>query len=82
MILNTPFRADWEVIKLRKQKIIDENNKIENKNRKPYRYIIRDKVLLRKKKSNKYEEPYVGPYPITQVWTNGNVTLSRPYKSE
>ena len=77
MILNTTLTADWEAIRLRKQKIIDKSNQIENKNRKPHIYIIRDKLLVRNKKENKYEEPYVGHYPITQVWTNGNVTTRR-----
>ena len=52
MILNTPFIADWGYIRLRKQKII-ENNQLENKNCKPHRYRIRDKVLVRNKKSKK-----------------------------
>ena len=47
MILNTPFIADWVAIRLRKQKIIDNNNQLENKNRKPNIYRIRDKVLVR-----------------------------------
>ena len=32
---------------------------------------------MRNKKSNKYEEPYMEPYPITQVWSNGNVAIIR-----
>ena len=32
---------------------------------------------MHNKKSNTYEETYVGPYPITQVWTNVNVTIRR-----
>ena len=56
---------------------MDKNNKLENKNLKPNTYIIRDKVLVRNKKTNKYEEPYVGPYPITQVWTNGKFSMRR-----
>ena len=27
------------------------------------------------KDENKYEEPYLGPYEITEVWTNGNFTI-------
>ena len=77
MILNTPFIEDWEAIMLHKKKIIDKNNQLENKNRKSHTYIIQDKVLVRNKKENKYEEPCVGPYPITQVWTNGNFTIRR-----
>ena len=75
MIFDTPLIAEWGDIRLRKQKIVGNNNQLENKNRKPHTYRIRDKGLLRNKKGNKYEEPYVGPYPITQVWTNGNVTI-------
>ena len=73
MILNTPFIAEWEAIWIRRQK--NKNNKIEDKNRKPNIYIIHDKVLVCLKKVNNNKEPYVGPYPITQVWTNGNVTI-------
>ena len=75
MILNTSFIADWEAIRLRKQKIIDNKNQIENKNRKLHIYRIRDNVLVRNKNENNHEEPYIGPYPITRVWTNGNVTM-------
>ena len=56
-----------EDIRLHKQIMIDKNNQLENKNRKPQIYRIRDKVLVRYKKANNYEEPYVGPYPIAQV---------------
>ena len=73
MTLNTPFIAEWEAIRLRKQKIIDKNIQLENKNRKPHTYRMRDKVLVHTKKTNNYEEPYLGPYPITQLWTNVNV---------
>ena len=82
MILNTPLIVDWEAIRKFRGKLIDKNNQIENKNSKPHRYRIRDKVLVRNKKSNKYKEPYVGPYPITQVWTNKIFTIFwAPYKS-
>ena len=33
-----------------------------------------NKVFVHNKITNKYEEPYVGSYPITQLWTNENVT--------
>ena len=50
IILNTLFIAYLGAIRLRKQKIIDKNNQLENKNRKPHIYRIWDKVLVRKKK--------------------------------
>ena len=75
MILNTPFIADWGAISLRKQKKVDKNNKLENKNRKRHTYGIRYKVLVRNKKKNRYDYPHLGPYPITQVWKNGNSNI-------
>ena len=50
MIINTPFIVDLGSISLRKQKLIDKQNQIENKNRKPHTYIIWNKVSVRKKK--------------------------------
>ena len=49
MVLNTPFIADWEAIRLRKQKIIDKNNKMENSKRKEHVYLVQDQVLFRNK---------------------------------
>ena len=40
MLLNTPFITDWEDIRLHKKIIIDRNNQLENKNRKPHIYIM------------------------------------------
>ena len=64
-------------IRLCNKKIIYKNKQHENKYNKPHTYRIRDKLLVRKKISKKYEERYIGPYPITQVWTNGNVKIRR-----
>ena len=50
MILNTPFIEDLETIRLHKQKIIDKNNQLENKKRKPHTNRIRDKLLVRNNK--------------------------------
>ena len=77
IILNTPFISEWEAIMKSNQNLIHKNNQPENKNRKPHTYTIQDKVLVCNKKVNKYEYPYVGPYPITQVWTNGNFAIRR-----
>ena len=75
MVINTPFIADWEAIRCRKQQIIDKNNKMENSKRKENVYQIRDQVLFKNKRARKYERPYKGPYTITKVWENGTVTL-------
>ena len=75
MVINTPFIADWEAIKQRKQQIIDKNNKMENSKRKEHIYRVWDQVLFKNKWAQKYKRPYKGPYTITKVWENGTVTL-------
>ena len=75
MILNLQFQADWTAIKRRKQDLIHKNNVQENAKRIPYTYEIGDKVMLENHRANKYEKPYLGPYSITKVNTNGTVCL-------
>lgn len=71
-ILNTKFEADWNVIRNRKQKLIDYNNTRENAKRLKHTYKVQDKVLLERVKKTKYGEPeYDGPYTITEVSTTG-----------
>ena len=50
MIINTPFIADWEAIRLCNEKRRNKNNQLENKNRKPHRTRIQEKVSVRNKK--------------------------------
>ena len=69
-----------ESIMRRKQNLMEKNNPKEN--RKPHRYIVHEKVLVRDKiyKINinkKYEDPNKCPYPITKVWTNKIITIRR-----
>ena len=55
MILNTPFIADWKSIRLRKQKMINNNNQLENKNlnrthieyKRKYYCVTRKKISMR-----------------------------------
>ena len=80
-ILNTTCEANWEVIRERKQKRIDYNNKRENAKRIAHEYRINDKVLLRDKSPNEVNNKFgtlewEGPFPITQInKQNGTVKL-------
>jgi len=69
--------ADWNYIKNRKQSSINKNNIKENKSRKPYDYIVGQKVLLKNAQSTKFgTDTYGGPYTITQVHSdNGTVEM-------
>jgi hypothetical protein len=75
MVLNIQHLTDWTAIKARKQQIICKNNRVENSKQFPHHYQVGDLVMLENNKANKYEQPYSGPYHITQVNTNGTVCL-------
>jgi hypothetical protein len=75
MVLNVQHLTDRTAIKAHKQQIIRKNNRIENSKQIPHHYQIGDLVMLENNRANKYEQPYSGPYHITQVNTNGTVPL-------
>ena len=77
MILNIKHVADWEAIKQRKQKLINQNNKRENNKRIQHKYRVGDKVLMTNKKARKLETPNDGPYRITDVFRNGSVRVRK-----
>ena len=75
-ILNTQFEADWQLIKNRKQRIINANNKRENSKRIEHNYKVDDLVLYHVPSKSKFGPPeYKGPYKIKTVGTNGTVWL-------
>ena len=75
MILNIQYLADWTAIKAHKQQLICKNNIIENSKHIPHQYKVGDMVILENYCTNKYEQPYKGPYLVMQVNTNGTVHL-------
>ena len=75
-ILNTKFEANWKLIKERKQRIINENNRKENAKRHEHTYSANDKVWYYVPTKSKYGEPqYKGPYKILHVYNNGTVRV-------
>lgn len=78
MIFDVEHQANWENIRLRKQRIINKSNEAENAKRHDHDYEIGDKVLLAKDGIiRKTELPQEGPYEIVQVHTNGTVRIQR-----
>ena len=78
-----PFsrQIDWQQIISRKQEIIDRANIKENSKRQFFDYKIGDLILILNKQSNKGKlDPNTlpeGPWKITQVHTNGTVSILR-----
>jgi hypothetical protein len=77
MIFNIKHEANWKAIVDRKQRKINKNNKYENAKRIAHDYKVGDKVLLERHQARKMERPYDGPYVITNVYTNGTVTVKK-----
>ena len=71
MILPMAFSADWEQIRLRKQKQINKDNIKENKSFLDYNYSVGDRVLTTDpiSKEQKLERPTDGPFIVTHVTT-------------
>ena len=78
MIFPIQHEAEWNLIRKRKQRIIDNNNYNENKHRVDYDYFVGDKVLLLSKNiQRKLDPPSRGPYTIEQVFANGTVEIRK-----
>ena len=75
MMLNVQHKANWGLIRKRKQQIIHKNNKQENSKRIPHTYQVGDKVWLAKGNEYKYETPSSGPHTILKVYDNGTVHM-------
>ena len=75
MVLDIPFVADLETIRNNRQQLIDNRLILANRKRFSYDYVIGDEVLKIAVKPNKLDPRNDGPFTITQVHTNGTVTL-------
>ena len=71
-IINTRYEANWEVIRERKQKRINYNNRLKNAKHIQYEYRLNEQVLLRDKApgdvDNKFgNTKWEGPYRIVRI---------------
>ena len=74
-MLPIPLMADYNLLRERRQAIIDENNRKANLRRRFRDYHIGDQVLLFIPHKGKLSEKTVGPFPIVEVHVNGTVTM-------
>ena len=76
MFLNLKFVADWDVIRLRKQKDMDKNNNKENSLRIHHDYQVGEKVLITNNDIHrKLSYPAKDPQPNVQVYSNSTVCV-------
>ena len=77
-LLNVSFQANWEVIRQRKQRMINLNNARENMTRREYQYTVGQQVMVKLDPNRKHGvDHYKGPYTVSQVNGNGTVKLTR-----
>ena len=76
MIVQTQKMINWELIKQNKHNVAVRNNLRENSTRLEWDYRIGDKVLL-DYKHRKLDNPYLGPYDIIGIKSNGTVRIQK-----
>ena len=77
MFLNIPLQADLLAIQQQRQQRIDTNLMKQNAIRWNYDYKVGDLILIKEKDKRKLDAPTDGPYIISQVYTNGTVSVQR-----
>ena len=83
MFLDVPLIADWQAIQNHRSTIVNERLRKANMGRRTYDYVQGQKVLKKRHKPDKLGRRKEGPYKVTQVHTNGNVTIElRPGVTE
>ena len=83
MLFDIPYLADWTEIGRRRQELVDRDNERENSRRIEHDYKVGDKCTLRKHGlTRKAEFKSLGPFKITQIFTNGNVRIQRGTTNE
>ena len=77
MFVNVPVIADLIAIRQRCQLLIDKNLMRHNQKRYDYKYRIGEQVMVKVYDPKKGEPRLHGPYPITELNTNGTVRVRR-----
>ena len=78
MMFNLSTLVNWKDLSIKKQALVDKANLRENRNRVDHDYQVDDLVYITKDGIyKKLDSPKQGPYPITDVYTNGTVRIQR-----
>ena len=84
MLFDIPYIADWSTIGRRRQQQTDRSNAKENALRADFDYQVGQKVLNKQDGAilRKAQAPYIGPFVVTSVHTNGTIRIQRGTMSE
>ena len=75
MFLDIPYVADLLNIREKRQLIVDKDLRRENAKRFAFDYKVGEQVLKKHHEWSKFGERWGGPYKISKVHVNGNVTI-------
>lgn len=75
MIMEVPLLANLDLIRQRRQELIDINLLRTNKKRINHDFAVGEKIYVREFDPAKLEWSQHGPYQITRVYTNGTVDI-------
>jgi transposase InsO family protein len=77
MLLPIPVLTDYNLIRQRRQTLIDSNNLRENRRRHFRDYSVGDEVMIKNPNPAGLDVRGLGPFIIAQVHVNGTVTIER-----
>ena len=77
MLLPIPILTDYNLIRIRKQAVIDESNRKENLRRRYKDYQVGDQVMIKADGESKLDPKTTGPFVVEQVHANGTITIER-----
>ena len=78
MMFNISSLVNWKDLSIRKQKLVDQANLRENNKRIDFDYEVGQQVyIVTEGIQRKLDSPKIGPFSITEVFTNGTVCIQR-----
>ena len=77
MFLDLPFQANLIMAHEKRQQVIDDNLRRQNRKRRVWDYAVGQEVLIKAIEPNKLQARAHGPYPIAQVYVNGTDDVQR-----
>ena len=78
MLLPIAFKADWQAIRARRQRLMVENNQRENAKRIDHEYKVGDTVAkTRPGIQRKLRRKRDGPFIVEKVFNNGTIGIRR-----
>ena len=78
MMFNIAALVNWKDLSIKKQTLVDKANLRENSKRVDHDYQVDDHVyIVNDGIHRKLDTPKLGPFPITDIYTNGTVRIQR-----